>query len=44
MSGRISYVIAPDGKVISVTEDPSAESHIINALAAVRAWRKDHKP
>jgi len=44
MSARISYVIAPDGSIIAVTEDSSAEAHIVNALAAVRQWRSDHKP
>jgi len=41
---RISYVISPDGKIISVTADSGAEKHIENSLAAVRKWREEHKP
>ncbi len=36
---RISYVIAPNGKVIEAYSDSEAEKHIENALAAVREWR-----
>ncbi|MDE2578495.1 MAG: peroxiredoxin [Hyphomicrobiales bacterium] len=39
---RISYVIAPDGAVISALADSGAENHIKNALAAVKAWRSAH--
>ena len=39
---RISYVIAPDGKIIEAYADASAENHIKNALTAVRAWHADH--
>jgi peroxiredoxin len=44
MSGRISYVIAPDGAIVAVTEDSSAAAHIANALAAVRKWRSERQP
>lgn len=44
MSGRISYVVAPDGGIVAVTEASSAEPHIANALAAVRKWRSDRQP
>lgn len=43
LAKRVSYVIAPDGKVLSSVADPGAERHIQNALSAVRAWRSDHK-
>jgi len=42
MSARISYVIAPDGKIIMAYQDMSAEPHIEKTLAAVRQWRADH--
>ena len=38
-ANRISYVIAPDGKILSVVEDSGATKHIENALAVVRQWR-----
>lgn len=36
---RISYVIAPDGKVIAAFESGEAEKHISTALDAVKAFR-----
>ncbi|MBB4198865.1 peroxiredoxin [Rhodoblastus sphagnicola] len=42
MSSRISYVIAPDGKILLAYEGASAEPHIEKTLAAVRAWRAAH--
>lgn len=36
---RVSYVIAPDGKVLSSVADPGAERHIKGALDALKAWR-----
>jgi peroxiredoxin len=44
ISDRISYVIAPDGKIIYAYQDSAPEKHIENTLAAVRHWREDHKP
>ena len=41
-ANRISYVIAPNGKIIEAHSDAGAESHIRDALAAVRAWRDAH--
>lgn len=38
-ANRISYVIAPDGKILSAYSDSEAADHIKNALTAVRAWR-----
>lgn len=40
---RISYVIAPDGKVIEAHEDMGADSHIQMALDAVRQWKAAHQ-
>lgn len=37
---RISYVIAPNGTILSTLSDSDAAPHIKNALAAVDAWRK----
>lgn len=41
-ANRISYVIAPGGKIIESYEDSDADKHITNALAAVRSWRAAH--
>lgn len=38
-ASRISYVIAPDGTILSVVEDSGATRHIQNALAVVKRWR-----
>ncbi|MFO1102875.1 MAG: peroxiredoxin [Methylocystis sp.] len=38
-ANRISYVIAPDGKILSVVEDSGATAHSQNALAALKRWR-----
>jgi peroxiredoxin len=42
MSSRISYVIAPDGKILLAFQDSSAAPHIERTLAAVRQWRAAH--
>lgn len=42
-ANRISYVIAPDGKILSVVEDSGATKHIENALAVVKQWRDAQK-
>ncbi len=39
---RLSYVIAPDGKILSAYADANAHGHIVNALAQVRKWRDEH--
>ena len=39
-ANRVSYVIAPDGRILEEHQDPGAESHISTALAAVKAWRQ----
>jgi peroxiredoxin len=38
IADRISYVIAPPGKIIYVYADPAPDKHIENTLAAVRQW------
>ncbi len=40
-ANRVSYVIAPDGRILEEHQDSDAESHISTALAAVKAWRAD---
>ncbi len=42
VADRISYVIAPDGKVIYAYSDPAPDKHIQNTLAVVRQWHKTH--
>ncbi|MCW2317441.1 peroxiredoxin [Rhodoblastus acidophilus] len=42
MSSRLSYVIAPDGKIILAYEGLSPAPHIEKTLAAVRQWRAAH--
>lgn len=44
LSDRISYVIAPDGKIFYAYQDKAPEKHIENTLDAVRRWRAEHKP
>ncbi len=39
---RLSYVIAPDGKILFAYSDASAHGHIVNALEQVRKWRDEH--
>ena len=36
---RVSFVIAPDGTILSMLKDGDAEPHIRNALATLRAWQ-----
>ena len=43
MANRISYVISPEGKIVSSYTDPDAAKHIENALAVVKKWREEHK-
>ena len=39
MANRTSYVITPNGKIVSVLTAGDAGSHIQSALAAVKAWK-----
>lgn len=43
VSDRISYVIAPDGKVIYSYTDSKPDKHIENTLAIVRDWHEHQK-
>ncbi len=43
MASRISYVIAPDGRILYAYENMSPDKHIANTLAVVRQWRKEHR-
>jgi peroxiredoxin Q/BCP len=42
-ANRISYVISPDGKILSALSDSGAERHIASALAVVKKWREEQK-
>jgi len=42
MSQRISYVIAPDGKVLYAYADSAPDKHIENTLAVVQKWHDEH--
>jgi peroxiredoxin len=44
ISDRISYVIAPDGKILYAYQNSAPEKHISNTLAAVLQWRWDRHP
>jgi peroxiredoxin Q/BCP len=41
-ANRVSYVIAPDGKVIYAYAAMDPTKHVENTLAAVKAWRDKH--
>lgn len=43
-ASRISYVISPEGRILSTVEDSGAHKHIENALAVVKKWREGRKP
>lgn len=42
-AARISYVVAPDGRILSSLSSSQAAPHIENALAALRGWRARSK-
>ncbi|CAN7312444.1 peroxiredoxin [Phenylobacterium sp. LjRoot219] len=42
LSGRTSYVIAPDGKVVFAYSDLAPNDHVTKTLDAVTAWRAKH--
>ena len=39
MSGRVSYVIAPDGSVIHAYDNLDPNDHVNQTLSAVKAWK-----
>jgi peroxiredoxin len=43
MSGRISYVITPDHKIIYAYNSLSPDKHVINTLDAVKTWEAGQK-
>jgi thioredoxin-dependent peroxiredoxin len=43
MANRVSYVIAPDGKIIYEYTDLSPEKHVENTLNALKEWAAAHK-
>jgi peroxiredoxin Q/BCP len=43
MANRVSYVIAPDGKIIYEYTSLSPEKHVENTLKAVKEWAATHK-
>jgi peroxiredoxin Q/BCP len=43
MSGRISYVISPDDKVLYEYSSMDPNDHVANTMKAVQDWRATHK-
>jgi peroxiredoxin Q/BCP len=43
MANRVSYVIAPDGKIIYEYTSLSPDKHVENTLEAVKQWAATHK-
>ena len=43
LTNRTSYVIAPDGKIIYVYSNMDYKDHVANTMAAVKAWKAQHK-
>ena len=42
LSGRTSYVVAPDGTIVSTYTNLDPSDHVSRTLAAVKAWRVKH--
>jgi peroxiredoxin Q/BCP len=42
LSARTSYVIAPDGSVISSYSNMSADDHVNQTMGALKTWRAKH--
>ena len=42
LSARTSYVIAPDGTVISTYDDLAADDHVNQTMSSLKAWRAKH--
>ena len=42
-AARISYVVAPDGSILSAVSSSEAEPHIRRALETLRAWKAKAK-
>ena len=43
MSGRISYVISPDGKILSVYASLDPQGHVAQTLKAIEGWKAAHR-
>jgi peroxiredoxin (alkyl hydroperoxide reductase subunit C) len=43
MSGRISYVISPDDKILYEYSSMDPSQHVANTMKAVQDWRATHK-
>ncbi|MET0384292.1 MAG: peroxiredoxin [Burkholderiaceae bacterium] len=43
MSDRISYVISPDGKIVSAYASLDPQGHVAQTLKAVERWRAAHR-
>jgi len=44
VADRISYVIAPDGKVIYAFASMSPDGHVENTLEAIQRWKAAARP
>ena len=42
LSARTSYVIAPDGKVVSAYDNLAADDHVNQTMTSLKAWRAKH--
>jgi peroxiredoxin Q/BCP len=42
-ANRVSYVIAPDGRIVYAYTSLNPEKHVANTLAALRRWRAQQK-
>ena len=42
-ANRVSYVIAPDGRIVYAYTDLNPDKHVANTLSALRDWRSQHK-
>lgn len=42
-ANRISYVISPEGRILSAVSDSGATKHIQNALETVKSWKASQK-
>ena len=43
MSGRISYVISPDSKILYAYSSLDPQDHVANTMKAVQDWKSSHK-
>ena len=41
MADRVSYVITPDYKVLSVYDSLNPDQHVTNTMAAIKAWKQN---